>query len=295
MKTTATILFFTVLLAASASSGFNREPTPEALAWLQEVEAYKQSFRNLDPYQREALALNPEAGFGDRYEAIQLLAEDPTAHLHALEALMNEPQLSLRFAAIEILEPVRPDVAYQSLIQLFDQLVQPSEERKSTDAVRATRAAALLARMGDGSKFPHVANQLLQSSRRMDMDSAISALSSFYYMKGLNPYKPLVAFVDKTLPDLASANDSSRGKIQRLVSYALYTLAGLHAVEAIPDFVRWQTDPRIEPVRDAVEFNLRRLREMKAALDRGEPDPRDAIKIIPGTAPAWKLPTGVRD
>lgn len=294
MKTTAVILF-SVLRVASASNGFHREPTPEAVAWLQEVEAYTQSFLNLDPYQREALALNPKASFSDRYEAIQTLAEDPTAHLQALEQLMNEPQLSLRFAAIEILAPIRPDVAYHSLIQLFDQLVQPSEERKSTDAVRATRAAALLARMGDGSKLPFVALQLMQSSSVMAQRAAIGALASFYYMKELEPFKPLVAFVDKTLPDLTSANESSRGTIQRTVSSALYTLAGLHAVEAIPDFVRWQTDPRIEPVRDAVEFNLRRLREMKAALDRGEPDPRDALKIIPGTAPAWKLPTGIRD
>ena len=127
------------------------------------------------------------------------------------------------------------------------------------------------------------------------MDSAILALSSYYYLMELEPYKPLVAFVDKTMPELPLAAADSKGRIQRLIKYALSTLVGLHAVETIPDFERWLADPKFEPVRDTVEFNLRRLQTMQDALDRGEPDPRDAINITPGTAPAWKLPTGVRD
>ena len=288
-------IFLSLSLLAPAARALHREPTPEAAAWLQEVEAYKQSISNLDPYEKEALALNQEASYGDRFEAIQSLAEDPAAHIHALEQLLNDPHFSLRYAAIEIVESIRPDIAYQSLLPLFDQLVLPNDQRKPTDSLRVMRVAALMARMGDGSKFPYVTDQLIQSSRRMDLDSAIWALSSYFYMKELEPHRHLVAFVDKTMPELSVGPVETRGQVHRLIRYAISTLGGLHAVEAIPDFERWQADPRFEPVRDTVEFNLRRLRDMQAALDRGEPDPRDAVKITPGTAPAWKLPKAVRD
>ena len=295
MNSSFTLAAASFLLVAFSSRGMGREPSAEAVSWFNEQEAAWQAILSMDPYAREALALNPQASYGERVEAIRTLAENPLAHMGTLEALMQESHLGLRLAAIEVIESLRPDIAHSELLGLLRDLVPVPVETVSPESLLALRAADLLARLGDGSALPYVARQLLESPRGIEQISAILALSGFFYLKELEPYKPLVAFVEHRLPQLAPPVGDAQRRTQTIINKALYKLAGLHAVEAIPDFERWQADPRFEPVRDTVEFNLRRLRDMQAALDRGEPDPRDAVKITPGTAPAWKLPKAVRD
>ena len=273
-----------------------RDATPEELADFTARMQQRQSIADLDGYAIEAIALNTNAPFEDRSVAIDGLAKDPSAHVDALERLIADPRLSsLRYAAIEAIEPARPDLAVQAIHVLLQEVSQIPMEKPSLDFSIAIRAAGLLARLGDGSGFPFLAEHMLHSPRIGDQSSTITALSGFFYMKELKPYVPLVELIDQTLSRLANVDEKNRGKTERLLSSAIYKLYGMHAVETIPDFQRWLADPRTEPVRDALEANLRWLETLKAELDQGKPDKRDAIKIVPGVDPAWKLPKAVRD
>lgn len=272
-----------------------QDATPEDLAAYNAQIQHLHNIAALDGYALEALALNTNAPFEDRSAAIDNLAKDPSAHLKALEQLIAEPIFSLRFSAIEAIEPARPDLAIQAIHLLLQEVAQIPMDKPSTSFIVAIRAAGLLARLGDGSGFPFVVNLLLHSPRSIHQDSAIGALYGFFYMKELKPYVPLVEFIDQTLSLLANVDEKNRRKTEKLLSSALYELYALHAVETIPDFQRWLADPRTEPVRDALEANLRWLETLKAELDQGKPDKRDAIKIVPGVDPAWKLPKAVRD
>ena len=277
----------------SHALGDERSADPQA---MEEYAAW-QAFIHQDPYILKAVALDTNADFTMRVGAIEMLAKDPASHLDALETLLVDPSPDLRWEAIKAIEPIRPDIAYQELKTLYGALlVQNQKVPRTSVNYFLLSVAELLARLGDGSAFPFITRQLLESPSRTTQVSAISALSSFFYMKELEIYKPLVLLVDKTLPDLASLNvRDGEHTPEDVLTRAFYELSGLHAVETIPDFKRWLADPRTVPVRDALEYNLRDLEAIQARLDAGEPDKRDAIKIVPGTAPAWKLPKAVRD
>lgn len=273
-----------------------RDATPEELDVLNVEIQHLESIAAMDGSSLEALAMNTNAPYEDRSAAIDILAKDPSTHVDALERLIADPRLpSLRYAAIEAIEPARPDLAIQAIHVLLQEVSQIPMEQSSIDISIAIRASGLLARLGDGSGFPFVVNQLLHSPRTGDQRSAIGALDSFFYMKELKPYVPLVEYIDLTLSQLANIDEKNRGKTERLLCSAIYSLYGLHAVETIPEFHRWLGDPRSAPVRAALEANLRWLEALKAELDQGQPDKRDALKIVPGVDPAWKLPKAVRD
>jgi hypothetical protein len=243
------------------------------------------------PYELEALALDTNANINLRSEAIRLLSTDSASHLDMLEFLLRDPQRHVRFAAIEAIDPVKPDVAYRELKLLYRQMVQDPNSDPTIDLFIMSLGDQL-ARTGDGSAYPFIISQLMESKQYGRRSSAISSIGNFMYLPELKPYEPLVQFIDKTLSALNTHRGQEHDKNVRLIQKALYKCAGLHAVETIPDFKRWLDNPRTAPVRDTLEHNLRKLEQIQAGLDAGEPDKRydPAFKRTPGTTPAWELP-----
>ncbi len=156
----------------------------------------------------------------------------------------------------------------------------------------ALDTAALMARMGDGSAMSFIAQQLFTNPYCSDRGTAINALRSFYYMKELKPYAPLVRFIDQTLPDLNSVDAETRRDAISLLPSAASTLSQLHAVETLPAFSRWASTPMPDEIRQRFESAQRELETLKTRIENGEPDPRDnpEFKRTPGVTPAWQFP-----
>jgi len=263
-----------------------RDATPEELEKYEAAKNKRQAFLNMDPYALEAVALDTNASYCNRIDALETLTNNPVAHVDALKSLVNDPRPRLRLIAIEIIDLVEPDFAWKAAKQLLSEAPQISTNRMGYSYVLNT--IGFLARKGDGSGLPLLVEYLLGSSGYSEVSSAISRFSTFRYLKELKPYKPLVDFIDQTLPRLASQDKEIRDDSITLLKRACYKLNGLHAVETIPDFKRWLESPLPEPVQDAMETNLRWLKKTQARLDAGEPDMRDSIKKNPSTDPAWK-------
>jgi len=272
-----------------AERGFSKvtwsKTTPEKRAIL---EKKMQAFANRDPYVQEATALDTNASYSARINALKTLTNNPAAHMGALKSLVNDPRPRLRLTAIEIIDLVEPDFAWKAAKQLLSEAPQISTNRMGYSYVLNT--IGFLARKGDGSGLPLLVDYLLNTSDYSEVSSAISRFSTFRYLKELKPYQPLVAFVDQTLPKLASQDKESRKTSITLLKRACYKLDGLYAVETIPDFERWLESPLPAPVQDAMKNNLRWLKKKQAKLDAGEPDTRDSIKQDPSVDPAWKPP-----
>ncbi len=267
-------------------------PTPEEIqARFTAMSQEKQALLDMDDYARAAIALDTNAQFGVRLDAIESLANNPTPHLDTLEALLKEPDWTLRFAAIEVIEPVRTDLAYQAAKQLVQEASR-SPDASLLDIPDALWAAALLARMGDASAMPFIADQLHHSPSRSLRGTALSALYSYYYLKEAKPYEPIIRFIDQTLPDLNSSDSHTQEAALSLLPSAVYKLSMLHAVEALPSFGRWLSAPMPKEVRSRFESTQRDLEVIKARRENGEPDMRDDpnYKRIPGVTPAWQLP-----
>ena len=137
-----------------------------------------------------------------------------------------------------------------------------------------------------------IVQQLLTHPFCSTRGTAINALHSFYYMKELKPYEPLVRFIDQTLPDLNSPDAETRRDAMFLLPSAASTLAQLQAIEALPAFGRWASTPMPDEIRQRFESAQRELEALKTRLENGEPDPRDnpEFKRIPGVTPAWRFP-----
>lgn len=289
--------FFALILLPALVIGEGVSIKPDRAGTPRELEAIvkkQQAFLSLDPYVHEAIALDTNALYADRIDSLQMLTNNPTAHMGALKTLAVNPDYTLRLTAIEIIDLVDPGFAWTSAKQLLVEVNQLSTNRIfPRDVLRPVR---FLARKGDGSGFPLLVDYLLKSSNYSDVSSAISGLSDFMYLKELEPHKPLVAFIDQTLPKLISEGDEVRDDFMTLIEMAPYKLSGLHAVETIPDFHRWLVDPRTEPFRDALEFNLRILNNIQAKLDAGEPDKRDdpAYHKVPSVDSAWNPKKSIR-
>ena len=268
------------------------EPTPEEQAYIDAQMQKAREFAQLDDYARAALAINTNATYSDRIDAIWSLTNNPAAHVGALESLLADPDRDLRLAAIEVIDPVRPDLAWQEAKRLFLEASSLSINSPFFDVNLFLNTAEFLARIGDGSGLPFLAQQLLQSSSYGNRNYAIVVISGFFYLKELKPYVPLVSFIDQNLPNLESPDEKIRNTTFRLLASAASELSWLHAVETIPDFKRWLGDPRAATLHSKFESNLHELEAIQSRLDAGEPDERDAIKQIPGVTPAWKLPTG---
>ncbi|MGD9781672.1 MAG: hypothetical protein AB7V14_05905 [Kiritimatiellia bacterium] len=276
---------------AVATAFAENEPTPEEQAYIDAQMQKAREFAQMDDYARAALAINTNATYSDRIDAIWSLTNNPAAHMGTLESLMTETNRRLRFAAIEVIDPVRPDLAWQEAKRLFLEASSLSTNSIFFDVNLFLNTAEFLARIGDGSGLPFLAQQLLQSHSYGNRNYAIVVISGFFYLKELKPYVLLVSFIDQNLPNLKSPDEKIRNTTSRLLASAASELSWLHAVETIPDFKRWMGDPRAESLRSKFESNLHELEAIQARLDAGEPDERDAIKQIPGVTPAWKLPT----
>ena len=61
------------------------EPTPEEQAYIDAQMQKAREFAQLDDYARAALAINTNAPYSDRIDAIWSLTNNPAAHMGALE------------------------------------------------------------------------------------------------------------------------------------------------------------------------------------------------------------------
>ncbi len=269
------------------------EPSTEEIKAIFALQQQRtQAVRAMDEYARAALALDTNASISDRCDALESLATNPASHVDTLDTLSKDSQWLLRFTAIAIMEPARTDLAYQAARQFV------AEAQDATNATFlsmgwAVYTAALLARMGDGSAMPFIVQQLNQTSSVSLSHDALRALYSFYYLKDLKPYEPIIAFIDRTLPALNSTDDQVRRDATSILPKAVYMLSKLHAIEALPDGERWQSQPMPEEVRSWFKDTLRDLHTLKTRQENGEPDHRDDpdYKRIPGVTPAWQLPS----
>ncbi|NCA83119.1 MAG: hypothetical protein EOM72_10310 [Opitutae bacterium] len=287
IEVVAILLWGCAVVAAFAED----EPTPEEQAHIGAQMQKAREFAQLDDYARAAMAINTNAMYSDRIDATWSLTNNPAAHMGALEALLSDPDRDLRLAAIEVIDPVRPDLAWQEAKHLFLEASSLSTNSTPSQVDLVLDAAEFLARIGDGSGFPFLAQQLLQSSSYGNRNYAIVVISSFFYLKELKPYALLVAFIDQNLPRLESPDEEIRRTTSRLLASSASELSWLHAVETIPDFKRWLGDPQAATLHAKFESHLHELEAIQSRLDAGEPDERDSIKQIPGVTPAWKLPT----
>ena len=278
----------TVIVNGQSAETNHAQALDEFAAW--------QSFMNQDPYKLKAAALDTNETSTKRADAIGILGKEPLAHLDALEILIHDPQRHVRFAAIEAIDSVRPDLAYQELKQLYDQIARDMDAGPTLDLFLMSLGEHL-ARCGDGSAFPFIVQKLMESSQYGRTSSAIGTLGSFMYLRELKPYEPLVRFVDKSISNLPSLSGDEHRKSEKLITRACYQLAGMHAVETIPEFNRWLADTRTETIRDDLEYTLRWLHATQAGLDTGKPDKRDdpQFQRVPGVTPAWELPKAIRD
>ena len=283
-----------VIILACCAAGIARageEATPEDIAYYNEWRQKKQALADLDEYARAAVAVDTNAALGDRFDAIRSLTNNPSAHLDALELLMNDPDWALRYAAIEAIEPVRTDLAYTAAKQMVLEAA-PATNTLHPRLPWSLYSAELMARLGDGSAMPFIVQQLLAHPFCSTRGTAINALHSFYYMKELKPYEPLVRFIDHTLPDLNSPDAEKQRDALSLLPHAISMLSQLNAVEALPAFSRWASIPVPDEIRHGFESAQRELEALKTRLENGEPDPRDnpEFKRIPGVTPAWRFP-----
>ena len=288
-------LLIWVCIFGNSVAGEGLTPAQEKQAYFSAQMQKNQEFARMDEYARVALALRTNAPYSDRLNAIWSLADNPTAHVDALESLMADPNRDLRIAAIEVIDPVQPGLAWKEAKSLLREAVAQSTNSVASIDNYIFKTIEFLARTGDGSGFPLLSRLLLQSPLYTDRYIAMISLRGFFYLQELKPYTLLVDFIDQNLCELNSADMQTRQEAYRLLAYAAAQLSGLHAVETIPDFKRWLNDPRAQTLHSKFESNLHELEAIQARLDAGEPDERDAIKQIPGVTPAWKFPTAVRD
>jgi len=284
-------LVFLLVCCAAGLAWAGEEATPEDIARYNEWRQKKQALANLDEYARAAVALDTNAAFGDRFDAIESLTNNPSAHMDALEVLLKDPDWALRYAAIEAIEPIRTDLAYPAAKQVVLEVAHATNTLNPR-LPWALNTAALLARMGDGSAFPYIVQQLYTHPFCSTRDTANHALRSFYYMKELKPYEPIIRFIDQTLPDLNSVDAETQRDAMFLLPSAASTLSQLHAVEALPAFSRWASTPMPDEIRQRFESAQRELETLKTRIENGEPDPRDnpEFKRTPGVTPAWQFP-----
>jgi hypothetical protein len=282
-------LYLLLICFATCVSGNERPPTDEDIEWYNNWQQQMQTRAKLDEYARAAVALDTNAAFGDRFDAIESLTNNPTAHLDALEALLKEPDWALRYAAINVIDPVRPDLAYQTAKQL---VLEATYTTSPTDTSWALRAAALMAQMGDSSSISFIIQQIYASPFCSDRNTAIRALRSFFYLKDMKPFEPLIRFTDMSLPNIYSVDAKKKRDAISSLSAAISVLAQLHAVEALPEFSRWIAAPMPDEIRREFESAQRELNALKSRLENGEPDLRDnpEYKRTPGVTPAWRFP-----
>ena len=282
-------IFCLLVFCAACYVWGDREATPEEIARFNEWRHKKQALANLDEYALAAVALDTNAPFGDRYEAIASLRNNPSGHLDALEALLQESDWALRYTAIDVIEPARTDLAYQAATHLLSEAVRLPSDLYTSWAIRA---AALMAQMGDSSGLPFISQQLFTSPFCSDRNTAIHALQSYFYFKELKPYEPIIRFIDLTVPGLNSLDEKQQRDAVSSLSKALNMLPKLHAVEALPAFSRWLAAPMPDGIRQVAEGAQRELEALNARLENGEADPRDnaEYKRTPGVTPAWRFP-----
>ena len=197
IKTLIVLAVYSVASVACAAD----DPTPEDIARYNALMQERLDIIDMDPYARSALALNTNAPYVDRLRAIESFAGHPEDHLDSLEALLSEPDWGLRFTAIEAVEPIRTDLAYDAA----KQLVREASLTPSASPLKiqyAIWAGDLMARMGDGSAMQFIIQRLHYAPLLSQRGTALQALYSFYYLKDLKPYEPVVAHIDNTLPDL---------------------------------------------------------------------------------------------
>lgn len=189
------------------------EPTPEDIARYNALMQERQATIDMSPYARSTLALNTNAPYVNRLRAIETFVSHPEDHLDALDILLAEPDWGLRFTAIDVIEPIRTDLAYQAARQLVQEASQTSNA--SPHKIQyALWAGALMARMGDGSAMPYIVQRLHHAPLPSYRDTALCTLYSFYYLKALKPYEPVVAYIDQILPDLKSSNEHTRNALR---------------------------------------------------------------------------------
>jgi hypothetical protein len=282
-------LYLLLICFVTCASGNDRAPTDADLEWYDNWQQTMHTWVNLDEYARAAVALDTNAAFGNRYDAIESLSNNPTAHLDALEALLKETDWALRYAAINVIEPVRPDLAYQAAKQL---VLEATQATAPADTSWALRAAALMAQMGDGFAISFIIQQIYESPFCSDRNTAIRSLRSFFYLKDMKPFEPLIRFIDMSLPNLYSVDAKKQRDAISSLSAAISVLAQLHAVEALPEFSRWLAAPVPDEIHREFESAQRELNALKTRMENGEPDLRDnpEYKRTPGATPAWRFP-----
>lgn len=218
-----------------------------------------------DAYTAASVATNMAASPHVRAMAIQVLTNNPSAHIDVLRMATRDPALLCRMNAAEALTEYDPAIAAKTAREVLKQLLS-SPPARSSEYYNGHRAAKLLAKTGDPSGFNFVTNRLTHAKFLSEKVGSLDVLPEFRLFPEVAASQVVLQFIESTIPVLAQEDPVSRQEANILLSRSLLALYRLQAVDALPQMRTWA--PRLpDNLQKELDFTIRRLEAIKDMSD----------------------------
>ncbi|HOR77882.1 MAG TPA: HEAT repeat domain-containing protein [Anaerolineaceae bacterium] len=217
-----------------------------------------------DVHAAASVATNMSASPHVRAMAIQVLTNNPSAHIDVLRMATRDPSLLCRMNAAEALTGYDPTIAAETAREVLRQLMS-SPPARSSEYYNGYRAAILLAQTGDPSGFNFITDRLTHAKYLSEKVSSLDALPEFRLFPEVAASQVVLQFIENTIPVLAQGDPASRQEANILLSRSFLALFRLHAVDAIPQMRTWGT--RLpDNLQKELDYIIRRI-EANGDLD----------------------------